>query len=258
MSANNTTNEEQVEDVDTSSVENFIKELEEKEKDLDISSDLVIEFDDSDVEHDNIHDSFVAPFSPPKVETEEEPPASVPEPKPKVSESKGVSQEQFDQVSEERDTLKEALERRKRDFDSYRKRTERERSEAFSKLVINVATEMLPVLDNLNRALDSFSAAEGDDTAKDFQTFLEGIVLVNQQLNEVLASMGVQPILAAGEPFDPNFHEAVATEETDEVPPKTVISEVLRGYKVDKRVIRASLVKVSSPPVPDSSSNSTE
>jgi molecular chaperone GrpE len=105
---------------------------------------------------------------------------------------------------------------------------------------------MLPVLDNLNRALDSASNFS-DEKLQDFQQFFEGIMLVGRQLNEVLEEMGVQPIAAVGESFDPHYHEAVATETTDEVPPYTITEELLRGYRIDDKVIRASMVKVSSP-----------
>ncbi len=242
MSVKNTKNEDQV---DSSSVDSFIKELEEKEKDLDISSDLVIEVDDSDVEHDNIHDSFIS-LVPEAPETAANLKVDV-----EVAGSQGAKEdsqllERISKLTEERDMLKEALLRRTRDFDNHRNRTERERKEAFSSVVCNLAAQTLPVIDNLNRALDAFSEAEGNEKEKDFETFLQGIVLVNQQLNEVLNNMGVQPIPAIGEPFDPKFHEAVATEESEEHPPKTVILEILRGYRVDNRVIRASIVKVSS------------
>ena len=245
MSVKNTKDEEQLKDVDPSSVDTFIKELEEKEKDLDISSDLVIEIDDSDVEHDNIHDSFISMDVEPSMPGQISPTDSlidkeVIQPNP----VEGLKA-QVVKLKEERDHLKDAIVRRQRDFDNYRKRTERKRGDALTSVVSNVAAQTLPVIDNMNRALDAFSDADGDAREKDFDTFLEGIVLVNQQLNEVLSSMGVQPIPAVGEPFDPIYHDAVETEETDEHPPATVISEVLRGYKVNDRVIRASMVKVS-------------
>lgn len=247
MSANNTPNEEKVEEVDASSVDDFIKQLEEKEKDLDISSDLVIEVGDSEVKHENIHDSFIsstfeipsfeeslADVPVPNLEEVEQPPSKAPQ-----------SSEELVKIKGERDELKESLLRRQRDFDNYRNRTERERGDTFKNVVVNVGNQMLPVLDNLNRALDASASAEDSESEGDFQTFVHGIVLVNQQLNEVLASMGIQPIPSVGQPFDPQFHEAVATEATDEFPPKTVIEEVLRGYQVDDRVIRPSMVKVS-------------
>lgn len=232
------------EDEHSSSVDDFIKELEEKEKDLDISSDLVIEVDESDVEHENIHNSFVSnksleprAFSSASNYSQED---------IKADSEYAELQEKVSKLTEERDELKDSIQRRQRDFDNYRNRTERERKETFKNILSSLATQMLPVLDNLNRALDSATSAEEDLDKKDFRTFLEGIVLVNQQLNEVLIGMGVEPIPSVGEPFDPAFHEAVATEETDEHPHKTVIQELLRGYKIDDRIIRASMVKVSS------------
>jgi len=70
-------------------------------------------------------------------------------------------------------------------------------------------------------------------------------VLVSQQLNEILAEMGVQPILAVGERFDPHYHEAVATETNDDFPSQTVTAELLRGYRLGEKIIRPSMVKVS-------------
>ena len=104
---------------------------------------------------------------------------------------------------------------------------------------------MLPVLDNLNRALD-FAADDANEKAQEFQQFYQGIVLVNQQVNEVLAGMGVASIASVGEPFDPHFHEAVAVDESDVYPQQTVSAELLRGYRLGERVIRPSMVKVAA------------
>ena len=104
---------------------------------------------------------------------------------------------------------------------------------------------MLPVVDNLNRAMD-LTANNVEEKPQDFQQFFEGIVLVSQQLNEILAEMGVQPINALGESFDPHLHEAVATEASEEFPQNTVMAELLRGYRIGDKVIRPSMVKVST------------
>jgi molecular chaperone GrpE len=103
---------------------------------------------------------------------------------------------------------------------------------------------MLPVLDNLDRAL-LFAENHDEASSKDFHQFFEGIVMVNQQLNEVLANMGVSPIASVGQPFDPHFHEAVAAEESAGFPPNTVTGELRRGYRIGDRVIRAAMVRVS-------------
>ncbi len=253
MNPKDTSNEELIEiidgDEDVSSVDDFIKELEEKEKDLDISSDLVIEVDESEVEHDNIHDTFIANPTAEIKPFEASLSGSIPFPMENDFKDESPNpqlQKQIDKLKKERNELKDSLKRRQRDFDNYRARTERERSETFKNILGNFATKILPVLDNMNRALDSTAEAGENPGERDFQTFLHGVELVNQQLNEVLMEMGVQPIPSVGEPFDPAFHEAVATEETDDYPHKTVIQELLRGYRIDDKIVRASMVKVSS------------
>jgi molecular chaperone GrpE len=106
---------------------------------------------------------------------------------------------------------------------------------------------MLPALDNLNRAVD-FAWAMPEEKRAEIQQFFDGIVLVNQQVNEVLAEMGIQPIATVGEVFDPHYHEAVATEESSEFEPNTISAELLRGYRIGERVIRHSMVKVATAP----------
>jgi len=108
----------------------------------------------------------------------------------------------------------------------------------------DLATKMLPVLDNLSRALAVADKVESK--AKDFALFLEGVVLVNKQLNDVLGELGIEEIPSTGHAFDPEIHEAVAIEAHSEHPPNTVLEEMLRGYRIDKKVIRHSMVKVSA------------
>jgi len=145
----------------------------------------------------------------------------------------------------ERVELFEISRRRQNDFENYKSRTERERGETFRNQLSNLAIQMLPVVDNLNRAMD-LTANNVEEKPQDFQQFFEGIVLVSQQLNEILAEMGVQPINALGESFDPHLHEAVATEASEEFPQNTVMAELLRGYRIGDKVIRPSMVKVST------------
>lgn len=116
----------------------------------------------------------------------------------------------------------------------------------YRNLLSNIAMEILPVMDNLRRALDSASVLSAEKS-NDFQQFVDGVGLVNQQLNEVLEEMGIQAIISVGESFDPHLHEAATTVQTNEVPPNTVVSELRRGYCIDDKVIRHSLVKVSTP-----------
>ncbi|MEO6655429.1 MAG: nucleotide exchange factor GrpE, partial [Pyrinomonadaceae bacterium] len=137
--------------------------------------------------------------------------------------------------------------RRLKDFENYKYRMDRERRGSFIDQITNLASQVLPVLDNLDRALVSVENSKLEKT-DEFQQFYEGIVLVNQQVNEVFFGMGVQPIATVGEPFDPNFHEAVAVEEREDIAASTILEEMLRGYRIGNRVIRHSMVKVTTAP----------
>ena len=139
----------------------------------------------------------------------------------------------------------EALARRQADFENYRKRIERERGEAHSRVVAEVASKLLPVLDNLSRALETEQSVEAGES-KEFRHFLHGVELISKQLNEVLEAFGIQPIAAVGERFDPHIHEAVVTEASDEYEPDTVISEMQRGYRIGDRLLRPAMVKVAA------------
>jgi molecular chaperone GrpE len=233
----------------TLSIDEFFKTLEAKEKDLDISSDLVIEVDEADSGEQDISDFLqmdlsVAPNKTEAALTDSGENSIQPVDNSKLQSQISNLQDQIAQMETERVELFEIARRRQSDFESYKNRTERERSETFRNQISNLATQMLPVVDNLNRALDSFGQV-ADESSHDIKQFFEGIVLVSQQLNEILAEMGVQPIHAVGEPFDPHYHEAVATEMTDEFPSQTVTSELLRGYRLGEKIIRPSMVKVS-------------
>ncbi len=153
------------------------------------------------------------------------------------------------ELKEERNEIQEKSDRRLKDFENYKYRMDRERRGSFIDQIANLAAQMLPVLDNLDRALDSVEKSTAEKTP-DFQQFYDGIVLVNQQVNEIFAEMGVQPIVAVGETFDPNFHEAVATEERDDATHNLISGEMLRGWRIGNKVIRHSLVKVTIAPVP--------
>lgn len=238
----------EIEEENSLSIEDFIKELEARENDLQISSDLAIVIDES--EFDDTNPQF---FTKQEFAVE---PVKIPE-VPIVhnfSQNNQTFSDLEDEVSRlktqisklenERNEVNEVVRRRQADFDNYKKRIERDRGETFINQVSNLATQMLPVLDNLNRALD-FAASHSESLSPDFHQFFEGIVLVNQQLNEVMAEMGVVPITAVGEYFDPHFHEAVATDESSGFPTNTITGELLRGYRVGDKVIRAAMVKVA-------------
>lgn len=139
----------------------------------------------------------------------------------------------------------DAVARRQADFENYRKRVERERAETYNRMLGELMHKLLPVVDNLGRALDAERSLEASES-KEFRHFLNGVELIAKQLNEVLESFGVAPIAAVGERFDPHIHEAVVTEPSDEHEPDTVVEELVRGYRIGDRLLRPAMVKVSS------------
>lgn len=122
------------------------------------------------------------------------------------------------------------------DFDNFRKRAEREKTEFFKYALAGLLRELLPVLDNFDRALDH--AEEGDD-------FHRGVLLIYKQLFDVLKKHGLRPIDEAGVPFDPKIHEAVVREENPSVPSHTVVAVLQRGYFIHDRLLRPAMVKVA-------------
>lgn len=140
--------------------------------------------------------------------------------------------------------LRDRLARRQADFENFRKRIEKERAETYNHAVADIAAKLLPVLDNLGRALDAEASVEGSES-DEFRHFLSGVDLIYKQLNGVIEALGVKPVAAVGEMFDPHFHEAVVTEPTDEYEPDTVVQEIVRGYRMGDKLIRPSLVKVA-------------
>ncbi|MEP6924837.1 MAG: nucleotide exchange factor GrpE [Pyrinomonadaceae bacterium] len=139
-------------------------------------------------------------------------------------------------------------------FKKYRWRAERERTDHYTFAVVSIIREFLPILDNLNRALQTVPiftevqkvTPENNLEASNFSNFVGGIELIYQQTMKYLTDLGVEEITSVGEMFDPNIHEAVATEPKADVPPNTITEEVLRGYRLGDKLIRAAMVKVST------------
>lgn len=148
-------------------------------------------------------------------------------------------------VEAENAELKNSLARRQADFENYRKRVDRERTETYNRVVADIAGKLLPVSDNLKRALETEASVEAGESDA-FRHFLSGVDLIWKQLNGVLDAFGIKPIVAVGEQFDPHLHEAVVTEPTDEYEPDTVIQEIRTGYRLGDKLIRPALVKVST------------
>lgn len=149
--------------------------------------------------------------------------------------------EEIQTLRAERDRLYEAWLRVTADFDNYRKRVERDRLEFREYALEGVLRQLLPVLDNFERALDSEPAGLP-------QAFHEGLQLIHKQLREVLFKQGLELMETAGETFDPHLHEAVATEVRADAPAHRIVGEVMKGYRLGKRVLRPAMVKVSVRP----------
>ncbi|PWT96214.1 MAG: nucleotide exchange factor GrpE [Blastocatellia bacterium] len=147
-------------------------------------------------------------------------------------------------VDAENAELKDRLARRQADFDNYRKRVERERAETYNRVVADVAGKLLPVLDNLKRALETEASVEATES-DEFRHFLSGVDLIYRQLNGVLEALGVQAVPAVGEHFNPHIHEAVETEISDEYDPDVITQELVAGYRLGDKLIRPALVKVA-------------
>jgi molecular chaperone GrpE len=156
-----------------------------------------------------------------------------------------ATRSELKRVEAENAELKDKLARRQADFENYRKRVDRERSETYNRVVVDIAGKLLPVLDNLKRALDAEASVEATES-DEFRHFLSGVDLIYKQLNGLLEAFGVQPIAAVGEKFNPHVHEAVDVEASDEHDPDTVLQEIVAGYKLGDKLIRPALVKVST------------
>lgn len=140
----------------------------------------------------------------------------------------------------ERDANYERFLRSQAELDNFRKRVQREREEDRRYASLPVVRDLLPVIDNLRRAL---GASQGSEETANLR---QGIELVLQQLERVLSSHGAQVIPAVGQPFDPHLHEAVQQVPSAEHPPLTVLQELERGYTLYERVVRPSKVIVSA------------
>jgi molecular chaperone GrpE len=143
------------------------------------------------------------------------------------------------QAIEERDQLRDRLLRTQAEFDNYRKRTERERLETIERAAESVLRDVLPVVDDLERAL----AAEANTEAA--ESYRRGVELIHRQLTELLTRRGVKPIETIGHDFDPHLHQSVASEAVPGKRDGEIIEEFRRGYTLGERLLRPAMVKVA-------------
>jgi len=140
---------------------------------------------------------------------------------------------EFEAVSAERDQYLDALKRLKAEFDNSRKRQQRERARTLEAASEKLVQELLPVLDNLDRALESDGDIRG------------GVQATREQLADVLAEEGLLPVASDGQPFDPNVHEAVMGRPSEDHEDGTVLQTFQRGYLLNGRAIRPAKVVVA-------------
>ena len=126
------------------------------------------------------------------------------------------------------------------EFENYKKRIIRENSERFKYFNLDLIKELLPSLDNLERAI-----THAKNENKDFDSMIEGLEMVNKMTHEVFEKFGVSRVSTVGEVFDPNIHQAVGVVQSDSVPENHVVEECLAGYLLHDRIIRPAMVRVS-------------
>jgi molecular chaperone GrpE len=157
----------------------------------------------------------------------------------------GTAAEQADaplrELQRERDALQDRLLRTAAEFDNYRKRMERDRRELSEYAASDVILELLPIVDNFERALQAPAGPEPD-------AFRKGIELIHKQMLDLLRKRNVMPIDALGKAFDPNVHQAVMHEPSDAHREGEVMQELQRGFMIGDRLLRPAMVKVAKRP----------
>ena len=182
-----------------------------------------------------------SPGDPASLEQTGEEPGTIEEEEPPIEEEPGVAETEppsalageLDAARRERDEYLDALQRLKAEFENSRKRQERERARILETASERLVVELLPVLDNLDRALE----AEGD--------IREGVRATRDQLADVLGREGLLPVASDGQPFDPNVHEAVMGQPSEEHEEGTILQTFERGYLLNGKPIRPAKVVVA-------------
>ena len=177
------------------------------------------------------------------------PPAETPVPPAETGDGQGAAAtaDALQSLRAERDDLYDRLLRTTADFDNYRKRIERERREVSEAASADLIRDLLPVVDNLERALEASANAAGEsDGSEDGTAALRrGVELIHRQLLDALRKRGVEPFESVGHEFDPAWHEAISYEAGSDRPGGEILGEVRRGYRLGQRLLRPAQVRVS-------------
>lgn len=150
----------------------------------------------------------------------------------------GELQQRVMELEKEKEEITNRMLRLQADFENFRRRARAEKEELFSAANFDLLQKLLPVIDNMDRALLAAQKGSGG--------IIEGLEMIKKHFLDILLKEGVAPIESCGKPFDPNFHDAVFREECSEYPPGTVVEELQKGYMFNDRILRASMVKVSA------------
>jgi molecular chaperone GrpE len=143
------------------------------------------------------------------------------------------------ELQKQRDDYYDRLLRKTAEFDNYRKRTDRERIQLSEAAAADLIEELLPIVDDMERALKADAGGEATDAIR------RGVELIHKQLLETLRKRGIRPIESLGADFDPHFHQAVAHEPADGRREGEVVEEFSRGYMLGDRLLRPAMVKVA-------------
>ncbi len=147
--------------------------------------------------------------------------------------------EERDQLKAENAELHDRLLRRQAEFENYRKRSERDRSEFIQYAAMELVRDLVPILDDFERAMKVETAD---------QNYAKGIALIYQRFYDTLAKIGLEPIETAGRSFDPNLHQAVDRVHTDEAEDQAILQEYQKGYNFKGKLLRPAMVQVAVRP----------
>jgi molecular chaperone GrpE len=181
-------------------------------------------------------------FDSPELDAEHELPPAEDEPGQEDANVSGVPPlvsrgTEYEKLKAERDTLIDRLARLQAEFENARKRTLREQQDFREYALADAVKELLPTLDSFERALQT--------SAGDRSEFRGGVELIYKQLQDALVKLGLRPIPAKDEPFDPHLHQAIEMVDTRDAKDQHVLDELQRGYKLKDRLLRPSMVRVA-------------
>jgi molecular chaperone GrpE len=146
---------------------------------------------------------------------------------------------EHDQLKQDLAEIQDLLQRRQAEFENFRKRSEKERGEAYESATMDAVRAMLGVADDFERALKAAREGAGSEA------WAQGMDLIYQRLMETLTKMGLEPVVSVGQPFDPNVHHAIQKVEPEGDSADIVLEEFQRGYRFKGRLLRPAMVKVA-------------